>query len=55
MNRVGVSFLRVTHVRSERYIPGMLKIKKESLTMLTAKHMLGSKQRRAGELDEKTN
>ena len=46
MNGVRVSFFRVTHVRPERYIPGVLKIKKESLTMLIAKHMLSSKQRK---------
>ena len=44
MNGVRVSFLLLTHVRPERYIPGVLKIKKESLTMLIAKHMLSSKQ-----------
>jgi len=53
MHRVGVSFFRVTHVRPERYIPRVHKIKKESLTLLSAKHMLSTKQWARG-INEKT-
>src|SRR5580704_6542752 len=52
MNCVGVPFLLLAHVRPERYVEGVHKINKESLTVLSAKHMLSPKQSRRGGSDE---